>query len=67
MNYWKELTNRKNAIVYGPVFDPRGIYGMTIIEVNSEQQADAIAKGDPAVLSKICTCELIPMRMEMTR
>lgn len=67
MGYWKELTNKKNAIVYGPVFDPKGVYGMAVIEVENEQQADEIAKNDPAVVSKVCTCELIPMQMGMTR
>ena len=67
VEYWKELTSEKNAIVYGPVFDPKGIYGMAVIEVNNEEDADEIAKNDPAVVSKICTCELIPMKVGMTR
>jgi uncharacterized protein YciI len=67
MDYWKELTNKKNAIIYGPVFDPNGVYGMAVIEVINEEKAEDIAKGDPAVLSKICTCELIPMQVGMIR
>lgn len=67
IDYWRELTNKKNAIVYGPVFDPNGIYGMAVIEVTNEEQAGEIVKNDPAILSKICTCELIPMRVGMIR
>jgi uncharacterized protein YciI len=67
VEYWKELTNKKNAIIYGPVFDSKGVYGMAVIEVNNEEEADGISKTDPAVLSKICTCELIPMHVGMAR
>ncbi len=26
-NYWKDLADRRIAIVYGPVEDPKGMYG----------------------------------------
>jgi uncharacterized protein len=64
-DYWKELTNRKNAIVYGPVFDPRGVYGIAVIEVNNEEEAKKITKSDPAIVSQVCTFELIPMSVGM--
>ena len=67
MAYWRELTNKKNAIVYGPVFDPKGVYGMAVIEVNNQEEADEIANNDPAVASKVCSFELIPMQVGMTR
>jgi uncharacterized protein YciI len=67
IEYWKDLANRKNAIVYGPVFDPKGVYGIAVIEVNNEEEAEEIAKNDPAVLFKICTCELMPMQVAMAR
>jgi uncharacterized protein YciI len=67
MEYWKELTNKKNAIIYGPVFDHKGVYGMAVIEVNYERQADEIAKSDPALLSKMCSYRLIPMQLGMIR
>ena len=63
MEYWKALTNQKNAILYGPVFDPKGMYGMAVIEVNDERKADEIAKRYPALLSKMCSYELIPMQL----
>lgn len=61
MDYWKEQTGRNIAIVYGPVFDPNGVYGIAVIEVNNEVEANEIAKGDPAIISKLCTFDLIPM------
>jgi uncharacterized protein YciI len=67
MAYWRELTNKKNAIVYGPVFDPKSVYGMAVIQVNNQEEADEIANNDPAVASKVCSFELIPMQVGMTR
>lgn len=31
-NYWKDLADRRIAIVYGPVEDPKGVYGLAIME-----------------------------------
>lgn len=67
MQYWAELTSKGNSIVYGPVFDAKGVFGMAVIEVDNEAEADNIAKDDPAVLSNVCTCELIPMQVGMLR
>jgi hypothetical protein len=49
------------------VFDHKGVYGMAVIEVNDERQADEIAKSDPALLSKMCSYRLIPMQLGMIR
>jgi hypothetical protein len=40
---------------------------MAVIEVNDERQAGEIAKGDPAVVSKMCSYELIPMQVGVIR
>jgi hypothetical protein len=30
--YWKDLANRRIAIVFGPVSDPRGTYGLARVK-----------------------------------
>ena len=67
MNYWSELTNAGKSIVYGPVFDPKGVYGMAVIEVANPEEADEISKSDPAVSTTLCQYELIPMQVGMIR
>jgi hypothetical protein len=32
INYWKTLVDKRIAVIFGPVADPRGIYGLAIIE-----------------------------------
>lgn len=60
--HWKGLVETGTAIVYGPVFDPRGVYGMGIIGAGSEDEARSIAARDPAVALRLLKLELSPMQ-----
>jgi hypothetical protein len=35
------------CLVYGPVLDPKGVYGIGIVEVESEEQLNALITNDP--------------------
>jgi uncharacterized protein YciI len=65
--YWTALTDKGMAIVFGPVFDPAGVYGLGIIEVDSEDRARQIAAQDPAILAGGFTNELFPMDVGLIR
>ena len=65
--YWAGLTADKKAIIYGPVFHEEGVFGIAIIEVNSDEEANEIAKNDPAILSNLNTFELSPMMIGLIR
>jgi uncharacterized protein YciI len=60
--YWADRTDKGFVIVYGPVFDPRGVYGLGIIEVEDEKQAHTLAANDPAAKSGLQRFEIYPMR-----
>jgi hypothetical protein len=45
--YWKEKADRGIVIVFGPVLDPKGVYGLEIIEVENEDQARAFRRSRP--------------------
>jgi len=47
--YWKDLAKRRIAIVFGPVSDPRGTYGLAILEVEDETVVNNISANDPAI------------------
>jgi hypothetical protein len=55
--YWE---GRGIAIVFGLVLDPKGPWGVGIIEVASESEADTIGTNDPAVKAGL-TFEIFPM------
>lgn len=65
--YWAGLFNRGVVAVYGPVFDPKGVFGMAVVETDSAEESAELMKNDPAVSSGICTAELIPMHAGMIR
>ena len=60
--YWKDLTEKGITIVYGPVLDPKGVWGLGVVEVESEEQARTITANDPAVKSGLNKLEIYPMR-----
>ncbi|MGD0953999.1 MAG: YciI family protein [Methanotrichaceae archaeon] len=60
--YWKDKADRGIALVYGPVLDPKGAYGLGIIEVGDEDQARVFAANDPTVKSGLNKIEIYPMR-----
>ena len=48
--YWRGLMeNEGSVIVLGPVADPRGVYGLGILEVSDQAEAERLIAGDPAL------------------
>jgi uncharacterized protein len=46
--YWTEMARRGIAVVFGPVADPRGVYGIGIYKVEDEAQMHRLLDLDPA-------------------
>src|SRR5918999_1278863 len=51
--YWSDQMSRGAAVVFGPVADPAGTYGIAILNVPSEAEARSICAHDPAVTAKL--------------
>ena len=51
--YWKDLSDRRVAIIFGPVLDPKGIWGVAIVEVASKPEAHILGRNDPVVQAGI--------------
>jgi len=58
--YWRDLSDRGIAIIFGPVLDPKGTWGLAIIEVEDESEAHTLGRNDPAVQAGL-TFEVNPM------
>jgi len=58
--YWKDLSDRRIAIIFGPVLDPKGTWGIAIIGVASEPEAHILVRYDPAIQAGF-TFEVYPM------
>lgn len=57
--YWKEYMDKGMVHVFGPVLDPKGVYGFGIVSVDDEQQLNDFIKDDPSL--RINTVEYYPM------
>ena len=60
-DYWDGLLARGAAVVFGPVAEPTGVWGLAVLEVADAAEADGIRAGDPAVSSGTLTAEVHPM------
>ena len=61
--YWTELMNKGRVVVFGPVMDPKEVYGVGVVEVEAEEQLEELIRNDPA--TSINCYEYYPMRAVM--
>jgi uncharacterized protein YciI len=65
--YWQALLADGHVVVYGPVSEPSGTWGLAVFEAEDEEKARAIGAGDPAVQSGMCTFDVFPMAAAIVR
>ncbi len=57
--YWSEKAARGIAVVFGPVMDPQGVYGIGVYRVQDEAEMRALLEADPA--NGLLRYEVLPM------
>ena len=60
VEYWQGLLADGVAVVFGPVVNPDGAYGLAVVEVSGQEQAEQVIADDPAVRGGL-TCRAYPM------
>ena len=66
--YWTELAERGVAVVFGPVTDPGGGYGIGIVELEDNADVHDLEKNDPMVKSGLgFKYEIFPMPRAVLR
>jgi uncharacterized protein YciI len=53
VGYWRRLAEEKLAVAVGPVFDPKGPWGMAVVETENEAEAEALAAADPIITASL--------------
>jgi uncharacterized protein YciI len=48
VTHWREQMQKGNVIVFGPVLDSAGSYGVGVVAVDEEQQVRSLVDSDPA-------------------
>jgi len=51
--YWSKHAADGIAIVFGPVADPAGGWGVAIVNVDDERHLASLQAGDPAIIAEI--------------
>jgi uncharacterized protein YciI len=46
--YWRSMMPNGTVLVFGPVLDPAGVYGLGIIAAENDEQVHAFMAGDPS-------------------
>lgn len=61
--YWSAGLARGEVVLFGPVMDPAGPFGLGILAMEDARAVKAFADADPAITSGIgFACEIYPMR-----
>ncbi len=56
--YWRPLIDSGQMVVFGPVLDGTGSWGLGVVEAEDEDGLRAFAAGDPAVTSGTASMEV---------
>jgi len=55
--YWQPYLDSDQMVVFGPVLDDTGSWGLGVVEAENADELRAFAAGDPAVRSGTATIE----------
>ena len=62
--YWRNVMAQGHVIAFGLVGDPKGVFGVGIVEFDSMDQARAFADEDPTIKSaRGFSIDILPMPM----
>jgi uncharacterized protein len=56
--YWQPIIDSGQMVVFGPVLDETGSWGLGVIEAEDEEQLRTFAANDPAVTSQTARVEM---------
>jgi uncharacterized protein len=65
--YLKSLLAKGTLTFAGQAFDPKGLFGIVVINAPDAESAQAIMEGDPLIKAKIFRGECIPFRTVLER
>ena len=61
VGYWSRLVEDGTAVVFGPVQDPGGTWGLAVVKAAEESEVREVGNQDPAVTSNVARFEVCPM------
>lgn len=61
IEYWRGPFAAGKVLIYSPVADPDGSWGMCVVQADSETELDALRDSDPAYLGDIGLIDWLPL------
>jgi uncharacterized protein YciI len=58
MEYWQQLLTDGKVVVYGPVADPEGVWGLGVLRAADIAEVLTIGERDPSVVAGVNTFEV---------
>ena len=49
--YWTQLLEEGKVVLFGPVGDPAGVWGLGVVRAADETEAEKLASEDPSITS----------------
>lgn len=65
--YFDQQFAAGKLLLYGPVMATGGAFGLAVLEVESEAEAQEFGEGDPSVKAGLNKFEICPMRVSGSR
>jgi uncharacterized protein YciI len=59
--HWRRLMDDGRVLVFGPVADPDGVWGMAVVEADDLDEVRAMGEADPAIASGAMSYAVLPM------
>ena len=59
--YWGDQLKQGKVVVFGPVMDPAGVWGLGVLDTEDETEAHGLVLDDPVIDAGVCTFELHQM------
>src|SRR3954453_5435594 len=66
MEYWQQLLADGRVVVYGPVADPEGVWGLGVLRAEERAEVLAIGERDPSVVAGVNTFEVFEIMDGLT-
>lgn len=65
--YWHSLLERGMVVVFGPVLDPSGGWGLAVVEAQTAHDVRSLGNDDPAVKSGMASFDVYTMPRAVVR
>ena len=56
--YWRELLEAGRVVVYGPVADPEGVWGLGVVRAGSQAEVVELGEKDPVIVAGVATFDV---------